>query len=257
MDHKHRDWAFYDNIIKEYKGKTSAVQEKVVCQVEAKAIDNLYLKNKLKAEDVQKFYIFNSHFFMKLIGQDCKNLKNFEVHEGCKRVKNWTKKMQLFEKDFIIIPLVFNIIFVCHLTQLKYGRFINDSLKVPCISHMDPMKGSQLEVGGIVKSFLLEEWMQRNSLVFEDDMSKKLKVLKAFSPELPQQPNLHDCALFILHYVELFLKQSPLEINESTFGQQADSARFLSRNWFKDEYAVEKRLFTRNLICEFQKTYAT
>ncbi|XP_071718306.1 probable ubiquitin-like-specific protease 2B [Rutidosis leptorrhynchoides] len=116
---------------------------------------------------------------------------------------------------------------------------------------MDPMKGSQLEVGGI---FLLEEWMQRNSLVSEDDMSKKFKLLKVFSPELPKHLNLHDCALFILHYVELFLIQSPLEINESTFAQRADSAGFLSRNWFKDEDAVEKRLFIRNLICEFQKT---
>lgn len=58
----------------------------------------LYLKNELLTEeDEARTHIFNTYFY--------KRLTENENAGGYESVKSWTKDLQIFEKDFIIVPI--------------------------------------------------------------------------------------------------------------------------------------------------------
>nr|KAJ0188693.1 hypothetical protein LSAT_V11C900489670 [Lactuca sativa] len=84
---------------------------------------------------------------------------------------------------------------MCHLGEVakyKDEEDVTELIKVPCVLHMDPIRGSHTGLKGLMQRF--------------DN-------LRFISLELPQQPNSFDCGLFLLHYVELFLEQAPINFN--------------------------------------------
>ncbi|URE25661.1 Ulp1 protease family, C-terminal catalytic domain [Musa troglodytarum] len=121
-----------------------------------------------------------------------------------------------------------------------------ESDKVPCILHMDSIKGCHSGLQKIIQSYIWEEWKERHPETTEDDSWKFLK-LRFVSPELPQQENSFDCGLFLLHYVELFLKEVP--VNFDLFKITRFSS-FLSAKWFPPVEASLKRSVIRKLIYE-------
>lgn len=115
---------------------------------------------------------------------------------------------------------------------------MNDSCKLPCILHMDSIRGSHTGLENLIRSYLWEEWKERSD---KDDEHLAMKFLNLdfFAPQLPQQENLFDCGLFLLHYAELFLKQA-LKI---------ENFDFLNKDWFHPaEVSLKKRDHIRNLI---------
>ena len=76
-------------------------------------IVNFYLtffKNeKMKKQDQEKTHIFNSHFFQKLLKVKLNDAdiaaKITLAAKRHKSIERWTKDVNIFEKDFIIIPI--------------------------------------------------------------------------------------------------------------------------------------------------------
>lgn len=66
-----------------------------------------YLKNKLKHEEMHRFHLFNSFFFRKLADLDKDPSRVREGNVAFERVRKWTRKVNLFEKDYIFIPVNF------------------------------------------------------------------------------------------------------------------------------------------------------
>ncbi|GKC27744.1 probable ubiquitin-like-specific protease 2B isoform X2, partial [Tanacetum coccineum] len=62
---------------------------------------------------------------------------------------------------------------------------------------------------------------------------------------LPQQPNSFDCGIFLLHYVELFLEQAPVNFNPFKISQSVD---FLNVDWFPPADASLKRVVIQRLV---------
>lgn len=60
-----------------------------------------YLK-KIKPAD-ESIHFFNSFFFRKLADFDENQLQMFEAKESFERVRKWTKKVNIFQKDYIFI----------------------------------------------------------------------------------------------------------------------------------------------------------
>ena len=56
--------------------------------------------NVLDEESKKKMYLFNSFFYEKL-----STVPNFSTTQRHEKVKRWTKKNDIFEKDFIFIPI--------------------------------------------------------------------------------------------------------------------------------------------------------
>ncbi|KAH7692812.1 Ulp1 peptidase protein [Dioscorea alata] len=215
-----------------------------------------YLKNNIEPTEKHRFHFFNSFFFRKLADLDKNPGCNSEGRAAFLRVRKWTRKVNIFEKDYIFIPVNFNLhwslLVICHpgeVTNLK-DFDMKESSKIPCILHMDSIKGSHSGLKNIIQSYLCEEWKEKHPESSEDDASK-LSNLRFVSLELPQQENSFDCGLFLLHYVELFLKEAPVDF--SPFKMVKKHSNFLNDDWFLPAEASLKRSFIRKLIYELLK----
>ncbi|XP_042437645.1 probable ubiquitin-like-specific protease 2B isoform X2 [Zingiber officinale] len=208
-----------------------------------------YLKDKIQSDQKHRFHFFNSFFFRKLADLDKDRGSISEGRAAFLRVRKWTRKVNIFEKDYIFIPVNFNLhwslLIICHpgeVGNLK-GDEVN-SCKVPCILHMDSIKGSHNGLKNIIQSYMWEEWKERHTEASDDDSSKFLN-LRFVSLEVPQQENSFDCGLFLLHYVELFLQEAPSNFDPF---QVTKFSSFLSADWFLPSEASLKRSHIRKLI---------
>ncbi|KAF5462003.1 hypothetical protein F2P56_018050 [Juglans regia] len=215
-----------------------------------------YLKNQIQPEDKHRFHFFNSFFFRKLADMDKDPTSASDGRAAFLRVRKWTRKVNIFEKDYIFIPINFNLhwslIVICHPGEV--ARLKDDNLekspKVPCILHMDSIKGSHTGIKNLVQSYLWEEWNERQKET-QEDISSKFLNLRFVSLELPQQENSFDCGLFLLHYLELFLTEVP--VNFSPF-KIIKSSKFLNANWFSPAEASLKRTLIQRLIYDILKS---
>lgn len=66
---------------------------------------NRYLKTRQNVEERTKFHFFNSFFFRKLADMDKDPSSAFDGKAAFQRVRKWTRKVNLLEKDFILIPV--------------------------------------------------------------------------------------------------------------------------------------------------------
>ncbi|KAA8528357.1 hypothetical protein F0562_035712 [Nyssa sinensis] len=211
-----------------------------------------YLKNKIEPEERHRFYFFNSFFFRKLADLDKNPSSAFEGRAAFQRVRKWTRKVNLFEKDYIFIPVNFNyhwsLIVICHPGEVAefQDEDVLKSLKVPCILHMDSIRGSHTGLKDLVQSYLWEEWKERQKETSEG-LSPSFFNLRFVPLELPQQQNSFDCGLFLLHYVELFLENAP--VNFSPF-KITKFSNFLTVDWFEPVEASLKRGVIQRLIYE-------
>ncbi|XP_058081751.1 probable ubiquitin-like-specific protease 2B isoform X2 [Magnolia sinica] len=211
-----------------------------------------YLKNKIQPEDKHRFHFFNSFFFRKLADLDKDPGSVKEGRAAFLRVRKWTRKVNIFEKDYILIPVNFNLhwslMVICHPGEVAYFKDeeIEKAPKVPCILHMDSIKGSHTGLKNLIQSYLWEEWKERHG-ESSKDLSLKFSNLRFVPLELPQQENSFDCGLFLLHYVELFLEEAPL--NFSPF-KITKFSNFLNADWFPPFEASHKRSVIQKLIFE-------
>ncbi|XP_022744686.1 probable ubiquitin-like-specific protease 2A isoform X2 [Durio zibethinus] len=204
-----------------------------------------YLKNKIRPKEQYRFHFFNSFFFRKLADLDKGLSSACQARTAFQRVCKWTKKVDIFEKDYIFIPvnysLHWSLIVICHpgeVANLKDDE-AEKLLKVPCILHMNSIRGSHRGLKNLFRSYLSEEWKERHREA-ADDVPSKLLNLQYVPLELPQQENSFDCGLFLLHYVELFLLQASIKFCPFK----------LNMNWFPPAEASLKRSRIRELIYE-------
>uniref|UniRef100_A0A7N1A5E1 Ubiquitin-like protease family profile domain-containing protein n=1 Tax=Kalanchoe fedtschenkoi TaxID=63787 RepID=A0A7N1A5E1_KALFE len=211
-----------------------------------------YLKDRLEPQKAERFHFFNSFFFRKLADLE---RNQFDVSDGRAsflRVRKWTRKVNLFEKDYIFIPvnsnLHWSLIVICHPGEIAKFEDKNANInhKVPCILHMDSIKGSHTGLKNHLQSYLWEEWKEKQNEETEEIYSKFFN-LRFISLEVPQQENSYDCGLFLLHYVELFLEEAPESFNPF---QITKYSNFLNVNWFPPGDVSIKRGHIQRIIYE-------
>ncbi|KAK8924116.1 putative ubiquitin-like-specific protease 2B [Platanthera zijinensis] len=212
-----------------------------------------YLQVKVQPMEKLRFHFFNCFFFRKLADLDKDPESISEGRAAYQRVRKWTRKLNIFEKDYLFIPVNFSLhwslLVICHPGEII--TFEDDDLmnspKVPCILHMDSLKGNHKGLGDLIRSYLLEEWKGRHSEC-SDDVTSRFSNLRFVHLELPQQENSSDCGLFLLHYVELFLEEAPLAFNPTKITKSSNFQ--LSADWFPPSEASFKRFHIRGLIYE-------
>ncbi|KAL3620981.1 hypothetical protein CASFOL_035893 [Castilleja foliolosa] len=211
-----------------------------------------YLVNKTNPEKQHMFHFFNTFFFQKLVVKGRDLSRTCEGGDSFRRVRKWTKNINIFEKDYVFIPvnlsLHWSLIVICHPGEVANLRGypcaekgMDSSCKVPCILHMNSIRGSHGGLENLIRSYLSEEWKERG-IKQEEDISSKFLNLEFIAPKLPQQENCFDCGLFLLHYAELFLEQAP------NFGA-TNYVDILNKDWFlAAEVSLKKRNHIRKLI---------
>lgn len=213
-----------------------------------------YLQSTVSESQKQACHFFNSFFFRKLADLD--KFPDTEVvsREAFIRVRKWTRRVNIFEKDYIFIPVNYSyhwsLIVICN----PGATILEDDhqSKTPCILHMDSINGTHGNLSKLIQSYLWEEWRERHMV---DEASfvtaENFYNMPFISLEVPQQNNMYDCGLFLLHYVEMFLRQAHTTFSLS---QLENTAYFLTNDWFVPaEASLLKRYHIRHLIYKLHK----
>jgi len=108
------------------------------------------------------------------------------------------------------------------LASLKRGKSqqkITPEMQRPCILLFDSLSTGRAQPYNILKDYLLTQWNAQHCSIDHSKLpassnppttcrclTRRTLPLAGLAVKVPQQPNEHDCGLFILTYVELFLR---------------------------------------------------
>ncbi|KAG0610633.1 hypothetical protein M758_7G080000 [Ceratodon purpureus] len=211
-----------------------------------------YLQTNLPVKDKERFYFFNSFFFRKLVDSSKKYTGPDKAKVVYERVRKWTRKVSLFEKDYIFIPvnqsLHWSLVIVCHLGSL--GRSSDKRRGTPCILHLDSMEGSHDSIEEHIRNYILQAWKEGHPNSGNDSSESILSEMMYIEATVPQQMNHCDCGSYLLHFVELFLKKAPQYFS---LAASEGFPYFLTRNWFRPSEASAKRNAIRNLLIKLHQ----
>lgn len=166
-----------------------------------------------------KTHIFTTFFFTKLTEakKDSPSMKDksTKVYD---RVKKWLKRVDIFSKDYLVIPVNRShhwfLIIVCNANKVQEVKDSKEVIEVaelpkidqPCIIVMDSLgvvrTGGMNKLTAPIRFVLKEEWLSKKDLKKEFDHA--LIPDRTIKP--PGQDNNYDCGLFLIKYVECFLK---------------------------------------------------
>ncbi|KAL1258220.1 hypothetical protein QQF64_011464 [Cirrhinus molitorella] len=311
------------------KGGLTITEEDLNCLEEGEFLNDViidfYLRYLLceqqEKEDVSKYHVFSSFFFKRLTQKDQRRLPGttgLSIQERRhSRVKTWTRSVNLFEKDFIFVPInemahwyLAVICFPGKISQtsgldlsLNGRRYSVESLcdqsppnpmslfyspesskqlsrwsqsvddldtsfcflsddeaeddvqtvmnrsvlnsesnvsEQPCILIMDSLSCSgRSSVVQILQEYLQEEWKVKMG----SEQCFGNGVMKGWNPLVPQQDNYTDCGIYLLQYVESFLKDPP-----QTFHRSMDL-----KGWFSLRTVKRKRQRIKRLILRLHR----
>ena len=173
------------------------------------------------------------------------------------RIKKWTSKVDLFSKDFLIVPICENLHWYLALICFPHRVLVQET----SASTSKAMEETGLSEDGKTKKMDEKEAFEKCIILFFDSLDKRHintgKILRSFLEEeakarypnkqvdfsklivqyasVPRQPNYCDCGVFLLHYVEKFFENP-----EQNYLQLATKAPAM-RKWFDIDEIVEKR----------------
>ncbi|KAL7610589.1 hypothetical protein Lser_V15G11439 [Lactuca serriola] len=185
------------------------------------------------------YHFFNTYFYNKLEKLSYKE-------DSFLKFRKWWKGVNIFEKAYILLPIHDNahwsLVIICFPTK-------EDELG-PILLHLDSLglhNSKSLFVN--IKRFLKEEWSYlRKSEVLEvpipDEIWENLDTkMDHRRVTVPQQMNEYDCGLFVLLYMERFIKEAPRRLKKKHL-------TMFGRQWFQPEEASDLRVKVHNLLVE-------
>jgi len=203
-----------------------------------------YIKDNFLQEDIQdKFYFFNSFFYKKFTTKS-------NEQEAYKEIKKWTGNEDIFQKDFIFVPINqsqhWSLMILCfpgESLDIDNDKRI-DYKRRPCMLYLDSLYKKPGIFAEKLRSYLTLEWMNKK---FGNSTEEKRKYTKEnyqlVIPHVPTQKNFSDCGVYLLHYIELFCKKP-----ETNFKNPLENP-----GWFKNSEIIEKRNVIRSLIYRLRK----
>ncbi|KAG0587654.1 hypothetical protein KC19_2G181000 [Ceratodon purpureus] len=80
----------------------------------------------------------------------------------------------------------------------------------PCVFHLDSIEGNHESFESQIRSYTFQACMERYGRSDEKDQKILALVshMKYVRAKVPQQRNDYDCGLYLLHYVDIFLRES-------------------------------------------------
>jgi len=170
-------------------------------------IIDFYLKARQKSnQDIEKkAHIFSTFFYERLSF----HLSKDNNVDGYDRVKKWTKKVNIFEKDFIVVPvnekLHWYLCIICYAN--RENKEPDDAFKKSCILIFDSLPNAndtRSETCKNLRAYLTKEWAAK----YPDKPGKIFSDvnLPQINPKVLLQNNSKDCGVFLLQYFESFFE---------------------------------------------------
>jgi hypothetical protein len=179
-----------------------------------------YLFHKfLNKEDRPTVHIFSTMFYKRLNSTPKKasTVASYEKDTSLKpaqkrhlRVKGWTKNVNLFEKNMVIIPICEHshwylvIAIRPGLITIPVGSEERVRKGEPFIIVLDSMGGNKTAAVSNIRHYLAAEWKAKmcGEEGDEEEFEFSSKEMKTVRPVKPEQENYSDCGIYLLHYIE-------------------------------------------------------
>ncbi|XP_010242977.1 PREDICTED: ubiquitin-like-specific protease 1D isoform X3 [Nelumbo nucifera] len=191
------------------------------------------------------YHIFNTYFYKKL--KDAVLCKKSEKDTFFAKFRRWWKGVNIFLKAYILLPIHENL----HWSLVIICFPDKEDESGPIILHLDSL-GYHIssQIFENIKSFLRKEWeylrqeATSSDLPFADRIWQNLpRRIDDKIITVPQQKNDYDCGIFVLFFMERFIKEAPERLRKK------DLAMF-GKQWFKPEEASGLRERIRKLLLE-------
>eukprot|EP00729_Bicosta_minor_P001597 gene1597-28505_t len=147
-----------------------------------------------KEKEILNVHAFSTFFYNKLKGH------------GIDGVKRWTKKVKLFQKEMLLIPLHING---------THWVLVAVNLKDKTFGYYDSLGGSGGSYISAIKTYLHEEAKLRGVKWDKSEWKSNPRV----SP-LPQQLNLYDCGVFLCRFADRLSRSCQLNFKPGTMKKQ-------------------------------------
>ena len=234
----------------------------------------LYITHQLSPGRGDRVHIFNTFFYTKLVqrersAQEEKDKVGPEM-AAHKRVASWTSQVDLFEKDFVLVPINKSahwiLAIVCHPGAIAGG----DRDRHPGLVFLDSLGGRHEVSANVLTDYLtLEYHVKKLGLAtdgtdgyvqpknLEPNFKDKAVVPVAY-PHVPRQVNGVDCGLFMCHYAEKFVEAALPAVlvprgkqrQKGTKGEGGTWPYCFRRDWFPPDEASQKRGKLLQLLLE-------
>lgn len=190
-------------------------------------------------------YFFNTYFYSKL--QKAVEYQRSDKEAFFIKFRRWWRGVNIFQKAYIFLPINednhWSLMIICIPDE--------EDESGPIILHLDSLGlHCSRSIFHNIKSLLIHEWEYLKGDNGGLDIPIPDRVWK-FLPRridekiitVPRQTNDYDCGLFVLYYMERFIKEAPHRLKRqhlSMFG----------KNWFKPQEASSLRWKIKNILQE-------
>ncbi|NXC20931.1 SENP2 protease, partial [Corythaeola cristata] len=147
------------------------------------------LMERSKKEGYPAVHAFSTFFYPKLISG------------GYKAVKRWTRNVDLFKQDLILVPVHLRVHWV----------LVAIDIRKKIIKYLDSMAGNGDEICETLLQYLQEESRERRNLQlpFSEWTMYSMK-----SHEIPRQFNESDCGVFMCKYADYISQDKPMTFTQ-------------------------------------------
>ncbi|XP_070609222.1 sentrin-specific protease 2 isoform X1 [Erythrolamprus reginae] len=153
---------------------------------------NFYMNLLVERNKIQRFpvlYAFSTFFYSKLSSM------------GYNAVKRWTKEVDLFQHDIILVPI--------HI-RLHWALVVID-LRRKTIKYFDSMGQNGIRICMRLLQYLQEESKAKKNL----DINVSSWILYSMKPhEIPQQLNGSDCGMFTCKFADFVSRDKPIAFTQ-------------------------------------------
>ncbi|KAI3919208.1 hypothetical protein MKX01_029229 [Papaver californicum] len=146
------------------------------------------------------------------------------------KVLTWVKNRHIFSKKYVFVPIVcwshWSLLILCH-----FGESLESTTRKPCMLLLDSLEiADPRRFEPDIRKFILDIYEVEG----KPDHKKAIGKIPLLVPKVPQQRNKDDCGLFVLYFMELFMRSAP-----DNFSIDEGYPYFMDENWFSAE-SVQK-----------------
>mmetsp|Transcript_25006 Transcript_25006/g.35018 ORF Transcript_25006/g.35018 Transcript_25006/m.35018 type:complete len:660 (+) Transcript_25006:108-2087(+) len=147
---------------------------------------NVLMDRNSKEPSLPKMFIFNTFFFSML-------------EKGYERVKKWTRKVDVFSLNYVIIPVHLGVHWCLAVINFVDKRF----------EYYDSMGGPNKAALKAMRNYLIQEYKDKKKQQFD------LTGWTDYMPrDIPQQQNGYDCGVFMCRYADCISQNKPFNFKQ-------------------------------------------
>ncbi|KAJ2693591.1 SUMO1 sentrin specific peptidase 1 [Coemansia sp. RSA 1285] len=143
--------------------------------------------NTSSGSKVPSCHAFNTFFFTRL------------QQGGYVRVRRWTRRVDLFEKDLVIVPVHLGVHWCCAVIDFR----------ARAIRYYDAMGGDNAGALELLMSYLKEESRDKRKSEFDDSGWTAV-----CDKKIPRQRNGYDCGVFAVTFAEYAARDAPFAFSQ-------------------------------------------